>query len=110
MAGLRWSLDERKAIAHRARGGMARCTAWLRDHRIWTMGMGFLSFVATIFAFGTLPMSFQPTIDTDFSQVKIETVPGSTLQQTTAITRKVADMLAADKDMVEAALDRQSVV
>ncbi|BAI95121.1 ABC transporter permease [Sphingobium sp. TA15] len=103
MAVLRWSLDERKAIAHRARGGMARFTAWLRDHRIWTMGMGFLAFVATIFAFGTLPMSFQPTIDTDFSQVKIETVPGSTLQQTTAITRKVADMLAADKDMVEAA-------
>ncbi|KXU30947.1 ABC transporter permease [Sphingobium sp. 22B] len=103
MAVLRWSLDERKAVAHRARGGMARFTAWIRDHRIWTLGMGFLAFVATIFAFGTLPMSFQPTIDTDFSQVKIETVPGSTLQQTTAITRKVADMLAADKDMVEAA-------
>ncbi|KEQ54504.1 efflux RND transporter permease subunit [Sphingobium chlorophenolicum] len=103
MAVLRWSLDERKAIAHRARGGAARFTAWIRDHRIWTMGIGFLAFVATIFAFGTLPMSFQPTIDTDFSQVKIETVPGSTLQQTTAITRKVADMLAADKDMVEAA-------
>ena len=103
MAVLRWSLDERKAVAHRARGGRARFTAWLRDHRIWTMGMGFLAFVATIVAFATLPMSFQPTIDTDFSQVKIETVPGSTLQQTTAITRKVADMLAADKDMVEAA-------
>ena len=103
MAVLRWSLDERKAVAHRARGGRARFTAWLRDHRIWTMGMGFLAFAATIFAFATLPMSFQPTIDTDFSQVKIETVPGSTLQQTTAITRKVADMLAADKDMVEAA-------
>ena len=103
MAVLRWSLDERKALAHRARGGRARFTAWLRDHRIWTMGMGFLAFAATIFAFATLPMSFQPTIDTDFSQVKIETVPGSTLQQTTAITRKVADMLAADKDMVEAA-------
>ena len=103
MAVLRWSLDERKALAHRARGGRARFTAWLRDHRIWTMGMGFLAFVATIVAFATLPMSFQPTIDTDFSQVKIETVPGSTLQQTTAITRKVADMLAADKDMVEAA-------
>ena len=103
MAVLRWSLDERKAVAHRARGGRARFTAWLRDHRIWTMGMGFLAFAATIFAFATLPMSFQPTIDTDFSQVKIETVPGSTLQQTTAITRRVADMLAADKDMVEAA-------
>jgi len=102
MAVLRWSLDERRAIAHRARGGAARFTAWIRDHRIWTMGFGFLAFIATIAAFGTLPMSFQPTIDTDFSQVKVETVPGSTLQQTTAITRKVADMLAADKDMVEA--------
>ncbi|WP_176596846.1 MULTISPECIES: efflux RND transporter permease subunit [Sphingobium] len=103
MAVLRWSLDERRAIAHRARGGAARFTAWIRDHRIWTMGLGFLAFAATILAFGTLPMSFQPTIDTDFSQVKVETVPGSTLQQTTAITRKVADMLASDKDMVEAA-------
>lgn len=103
MVVLRWSLDERRAIAHRARGGAARFTAWIRDHRIWTMGLGFLAFAATILAFGTLPMSFQPTIDTDFSQVKVETVPGSTLQQTTAITRKVADMLASDKDMVEAA-------
>ncbi|KKW93780.1 MULTISPECIES: efflux RND transporter permease subunit [Sphingobium] len=103
MAVLRWSLDERRAVAHRARGGAARFTAWIRDHRIWTMGMGFLAFAATILAFGTLPMSFQPSIDTDFSQVKVETVPGSTLQQTTAITRKVADMLASDKDMVEAA-------
>ena len=48
-------------------------------------------------------MTFQPTINTDFSQVKIETVPGSTLAQTTAVTRKVADMLSADTDMVEAA-------
>ena len=103
MGVLRWSLDERRAIAHRARGGAHRLTAWLRDHRVWTVGMGGLAFLATILAFATLPMSFQPTIDTDFSQVKVETVPGSTLAQTTAITRKVADMLAADKDVVESA-------
>ena len=103
MGVLRWSLDERRAALHRARGGPSRFTAWLRDHRVWTVGMGGLAFLATILAFATLPMSFQPTIDTDFSQVKIETVPGSTLEQTTAITRKVADMLAADKDIVESA-------
>ena len=103
MSVLRWSLDERRAALHRARGGPSRFTAWLRDHRVWTVGMGGLAFLATILAFATLPMSFQPTIDTDFSQVKIETVPGSTLEQTTAITRKVADMLAADKDIVESA-------
>jgi multidrug efflux pump subunit AcrB len=42
-------------------------------------------------------------MDTDFSQVRIETVPGSTLQQTTAVARRVADILAADKDYVDAA-------
>ncbi|WP_416462583.1 efflux RND transporter permease subunit [Sphingomonas sp. VDB2] len=103
MSVLRWSLDERRAIAHRARGGWRRFTGILLDHRMWTVGIGFLAFIATIAAFATLPMTFQPTTNTDFSQVKIETVPGSTLAQTTAITRKVADMLAADSDVVEAA-------
>ncbi|MGJ8479960.1 efflux RND transporter permease subunit [Sphingobium yanoikuyae] len=104
MGVLHWSLDQRKAKARRARGGFRnRFVAFFVDHRVWTLGIGMLAFVATLFAFGTLPMTFQPTINTDFSQVKIETVPGSTLEQTTAITRKVADMLAADTDVVEAA-------
>ncbi|WP_288287621.1 efflux RND transporter permease subunit [uncultured Sphingobium sp.] len=103
MAVLRWSLDDRRAIAHRARGGWRRFTSVFLDHRMWTVGFGFLAFIATIAAFATLPMTFQPVINTDFSQVKIETVPGSTLAPTTAITRKVADMLAADSDVVEAA-------
>ncbi|RYM14600.1 efflux RND transporter permease subunit [Sphingobium cupriresistens] len=103
MSVLRWSLDERRAIAHRARGGWRRFTALFLDHRMWTVGIGALAFVATIIAFATLPMTFQPVTNTDFSQVKIETVPGSTLAQTTAITRKVAEMLAADTDVVEAA-------
>jgi multidrug efflux pump subunit AcrB len=104
MGVLRWSLDDRKAKQRRARGGMRnRTAAFFTDHRVWTLGMGFAAFGATIIAFATLPMTFQPTTNTDFSQVKIETVPGSTLEQTTAITRKVADMLAADKDVVDAA-------
>ncbi|WP_340265581.1 efflux RND transporter permease subunit [Sphingobium mellinum] len=103
MAVLHWSLDERKARARRALGGRNRLTAWVYDHRIWTMGLGVLAFVATIAAFGTLPMTFQPTTDTDYSLVKVETVPGSTLEQTTAITRRVADMLSADSQIVEAA-------
>ncbi len=103
MSVLRWSLDQRRAIAHRARGGFHRFTAIFLDHRVWTVGIGLLAFIATIAAFATLPMTFQPTTNTDFSQVKIETVPGSTLAQTTAITRKVADILAADTNIVDAA-------
>ena len=51
------------------------------------------AFVATIFAFATLPMTFQPTIDQDYSQVQIEMVPGSTLEQTRNVTRQVASMV-----------------
>jgi multidrug efflux pump subunit AcrB len=104
MGVLRWSLRDDKAKARRARGGIRNKLAGLFfDHRVWTLGAGVLAFILTIIAFATLPMTFQPTINTDFSQVKVETVPGSTLAQTTAITRKVADMLAADTDTVDAA-------
>ncbi|KAA9015010.1 efflux RND transporter permease subunit [Sphingobium limneticum] len=104
MGVLRWSLNDEKAKERRARGGFRnKAAGFFTDHRVWTLGFGFLAFAATIVAFATLPMTFQPTTNTDFSQVKIETVPGSTLEQTTAITRKVADMLSADKDIVEAA-------
>ncbi|MCP1469979.1 multidrug efflux pump subunit AcrB [Sphingobium sp. OAS761] len=104
MGILHWSLDQRRAIARRARGGLRnRMVAWFLDHRIWTAGLGVVAFLATIAAFATLPMTFQPSINTDFSQVKIETVPGSTLEQTATVTRKVAAMLAADTDVVEAA-------
>jgi multidrug efflux pump subunit AcrB len=103
MRVLHWSLDERAAHAHRARSGRPRFAAWLRDHRLWTVGIGGLAFAATLLAFATLPMAFQPSMDTDFSQVKIETVPGSTLEQTAGVARRVADILAADKDYVDAA-------
>ncbi|MBS0502216.1 MAG: efflux RND transporter permease subunit [Proteobacteria bacterium] len=61
------------------------------------------AFAATILAFATLPMTFQPTIDQDYSQVQIEMVPGSTLEQTRRVTKQVADMLTADKGEVDAA-------
>ncbi|MET0249784.1 MAG: efflux RND transporter permease subunit [Sphingobium sp.] len=102
MSVLRWSLDQRRAIAHKARGG-SRLVAKLFDHRVWTMGFGMLAFLATIAAFATLPMTFQPVTNTDFSQVKVETAPGTTLEQTRAITTRVAAMLAADTQVVEAA-------
>ncbi|MGK2911280.1 MAG: efflux RND transporter permease subunit [Sphingobium sp.] len=122
MAVLRWSLDQRAAnrarsqdkwqrLLDNSRNGASR--VWIRirrrarasvvDHRFWTLGIGFLSFILTIIAFATLPMAFQPTINTDFSQVKVEMVPGSTLEQTRQVTQKISDMLTADKDVVETA-------
>lgn len=104
MGILRWSLEDGRAKERLARGGFRnKIAGFFTDHRVWTLGAGIFAFGCTIWAFATLPMTFQPTTNTDFSQVKIETVPGSTLAQTTAITRKVAAMLAADTDTVEAA-------
>jgi len=61
------------------------------------------AFLATIGAFATLPMTFQPTIDQDYSQVQIEMVPGSTLESTSRVTRQVAALLQADTAQVDAA-------
>ena len=62
-----------------------------RDHRMWIMGIGALSFAATIGMFTALPTQFFPTVNSDFSRISIEMVPGTTLQQ----TERVADRVAA---------------
>jgi multidrug efflux pump subunit AcrB len=78
--------------------------SWCVRHRWKTVligGGGAL--VATVLAFSTLPMTFQPTIDGDYSQVQIEMVPGSTLEQTRAVTEEVARLLREDSQQVDAA-------
>ncbi|MFZ4690246.1 MAG: efflux RND transporter permease subunit [Polymorphobacter sp.] len=49
--------------------------------------------VGTVIAFSTLPLTFQPTTDTDFSQVQISLPPGSTLAQTTAVADRAMALL-----------------
>jgi multidrug efflux pump subunit AcrB len=91
MGLLRWSLDTRRAKELRAMG--RRWRARLADHRVWVMGMGFLAFVLTIVAFGTLQFTGQPALNSDYSQIKIQLTPGATLAQTEAVTDKVARLL-----------------
>ncbi|QAY76163.1 efflux RND transporter permease subunit [Sphingosinicella sp. BN140058] len=74
-------------------------------HRWKTALCGLLAFVATIFAFGSLPTEFQPTTNSDFSQVRIEMVPGSTVQQTQAVTERVAAMLRRQPEVEKAFSD-----
>jgi multidrug efflux pump subunit AcrB len=105
MGLLRWSLDQEKADAMRARGGRARWFAWTRDHRWWTVGIAAFSFLLTIVAFATLPMQFQPTINSDYSQVRIELPPGSTLQQTERVADRVADLLNEQPEVQSAFAD-----
>ncbi|WP_324751038.1 efflux RND transporter permease subunit [Sphingomonas sp. LY54] len=96
----------------KARGQASHGEGWLMDRYmnilVWSVkhrwktvligGGG--AFVATIFAFATLPMTFQPTMNTDYSQVKIEMVPGTTVEQTRHTTEKVARILSEDTAVV----------
>ncbi|QHL89986.1 AcrB/AcrD/AcrF family protein [Sphingomonas changnyeongensis] len=78
---------------------------WSLGHRWWTVGLAVASFAATIVAFATLPMQFQPTVDSDFSQVKIELPPGSTLAQTERVTDRAADLLSRQPEVAAAFAD-----
>jgi multidrug efflux pump subunit AcrB len=62
---------------------------WSLGHRFWMMGIGLLSFVATIAIAIVLPKQFFPDGNYDFSRIRIEMVPGTTLER----TREVADQV-----------------
>ncbi|USU04113.1 efflux RND transporter permease subunit [Sphingomonadaceae bacterium OTU29THOMA1] len=93
MRVLRWTLDSTRQKASAARGGFHRFSSRWRDHRMWVMGFGFLTFVATILMFGAVPMQFSPSEDSDNSTATIEMVPGTTLAQTDAVVTRVSDLL-----------------
>ena len=104
---LEWSIDRSKAEAYRARtiaergrlGFMRRFRARFLDHRIWVMGVGLLSFLITVALFATTPMQFFPNTNLDFSMVKIEMVPGTTLQQTEEVTNRAVQILRRQQEV-----------
>lgn len=99
---LHWSLDTSWARALKAAGGGKRFLAFFVDHRVWVLGMGFLAFLATIFAFAQLPFTFQPNTDDDSVQVSIEMPPGVTLDQTRAVADRAVEVLREDSDIISA--------
>ncbi len=69
---------------------------WSLRHRWLTVfGGGGIALVGTVLAYGTLPVSFQPTVNTDYSQVRIQLPPGATREQTVAVADRVNTMLRA---------------
>ncbi|MEM6476645.1 MAG: efflux RND transporter permease subunit [Pseudomonadota bacterium] len=80
-------------------------TARFHDHRIWMLGMGWMSFIVTMVLFTTVPGQFQPDIDDTNSEIAIEMVPGTTLEGTKRVVDQVADILY-DQQEVETALER----
>ena len=107
---VRWPLDRLTTLI----GGryvewyafMGGCfKARLRDHRIWMIGTAIGSFALTVVLFMVLPAQFFPDSNEDFSQVRIEMVPGTTLAQTEAVSGQVARILRSRPE-VESVLER----
>jgi len=76
---------------------------WSLEHR-WKIVLfgGGGAFLATILAFATLPFTFQPTLNTDYSRINVELVPGTTLDQSRKVTQQVVDILAEDEEVIDA--------
>ncbi|QJU59388.1 efflux RND transporter permease subunit [Sphingomonas sp. AP4-R1] len=103
MRVLHWTIDDSKAHAARKQGSrLSRLFAWRYDHRWWTMGFGFVAFLATITLFVMLPKNFMPPQDQDTSRVTVTMPPGTTLEQTRDVAEKVVKILKAQPDVATA--------
>jgi multidrug efflux pump subunit AcrB len=76
---------------------------WSLGHRRWMMGLGVLALASTIALLVLLPKQFFPTGNQDFSRVRIEMVPGTTLDRTKAVVDQAAAIVEAQPE-VETAL------
>ena len=81
----------RFAFTNWAKFMVQRAYARLFDHRVWIVGIGILAFLSSLGLFGILPQQFQPTTNSDYSQIRYELPPGTTLAQ----SEKIADQINA---------------
>jgi multidrug efflux pump subunit AcrB len=95
MGILRWTLDKSVAEQYRVRhpGMGGRLISLFRDHRLWVMGMGVGAFAMTIGIGASLNSQFFPDGNYGFSRIRMEMVPGTTLERTREISNEVAAVI-----------------
>ncbi len=82
-----------------------RYSARLHDHRVWMVGIGLGSLLATGFLFTVIPLQPFPDVNSDFALINIEMVPGTTLAQTEAVADRVSEIVSKRPE-VDHALER----
>lgn len=70
-----------------------RVIARMHDHRFYAFCASLYALVVTFALLGGLPQQFQPSTNNDTSEVKIEMVPGTTLEQSETIGARVSRLL-----------------
>ncbi|MGJ3648546.1 efflux RND transporter permease subunit [Sphingomonas sp. GlSt437] len=82
-----------------------RALRWSLANRWKTMGIGGLAFIATILTFSGIPLTFQPKLNTDFSQISIQLEPGATLAETRAVAERVSRIVERAPEVQNAFTD-----
>jgi multidrug efflux pump subunit AcrB len=67
-----------------------RIKARRHDHRLWMMGVGLGALLTTVGIMASLSFQFFPDGNEDFSRIRIEMVPGTTLERTREVATEVA--------------------
>ncbi len=78
-----------------------RTLEWTLRHRWKTMLAGLACLGLTVVSFGTLPVTFQPEQDNDFSTVRFFLPPGSTLEQAEDVARQVRAVVSQAPEVVQ---------
>ena len=76
---------------------------WTLHNRRWVVVGGAASLALTVVMVMSLPFQFQPTMNFDYSSIRVEMVPGTTLQQTTQLVERVQKTLDDEAPEVIAA-------
>ena len=83
--------------------GFTRRTAYIashfRDHRMWMIGVGVVALLMTIGLGVAIPKQFFPPNDSDFSQITISMVPGTTLKQTEEVVDAIAAQMQKEQEV-----------
>ncbi|HMS20002.1 efflux RND transporter permease subunit [uncultured Sphingorhabdus sp.] len=78
---------------------------WSLGHRRWMMGIGVLALALTVLLMAVLPKQFFPDGNQDFTRIRIEMVPGTTLERTKAVSDEVVAIVRKEPE-VKTALQR----
>ncbi len=76
-----------------------RMAARTRDHRFWMFCGGLGALGLTVILLMSIPQQFQPTTDQDTSQLEIEMVPGTTIEQTEEVADRVTAVIAKQPEV-----------
>jgi multidrug efflux pump subunit AcrB len=76
---------------------------WTLSHRRWVVVGAIASLVLTVGTMASLPFQFIPVQNQDYSAVRVEMVPGTTLEQTRRVTDRIQTLLREDAPEVVAA-------